>query len=392
MAQRFPAALLVLAGAASAFSCSSDTESTPQDTSSSGAPGSKGGAGGNAELGSGGSAFAQCPSDQRFCEQDCVNPSTDTNHCGSCGNACVAGQSCVTGNCVCMGDTTLCGGQCVDTDVNVLHCGRCNSPCHDGVCKEGVCLPAVGGAGGADQQSGGVGAAAAGGYGGGGSGGAAGKASGGTVVGTGGSRAGAGGAELGGSTGGYLGGMGGGAGSQTRTGGAGGKAGAGGGPTGGYSSWYTCPAVRPGNGDSCSISGRGALAMCSYDECPAGTIAGPRYSASCPSSPSGSTWTVQDLGCPQAIECGECPPGLDCSADCSYGEACGTNQCPVGQTCHRMVYPDDHWNWGCVPNDCQPLDCSCARDVCGKDLTLSPHWQCTAADDSAITCECVDGC
>jgi hypothetical protein len=290
-----------------------------------------------------------------------------------------------------MAEATLCDGQCVDTDVNDFHCGRCNNRCNDSVCQHGACVPAVDGAGGTDRQSGGAGGLTAG-----GSGGAAGKATGGVIAaGTEGSSAGASGAQAGGSTGANPGGMGGIAGSPPRTGGAGGAVGSGGGATGGSGSWpyYTCPAALPNTGERCGFSGRGASVVCYYDECPAGTVTGPRYAASCPTSPTlDGTWTAGELDCPQAIECGECPPGLDCSAECVYGETCGNNQCPVGEICLRMVYPDGHWNWDCAANDCQgqALDCSCVGEACGQ--SVSGDWECTAAEDPIITCECVDGC
>jgi hypothetical protein len=283
----------------------------------------------------------------------------------------------------------------------------------------------VGGSGGATQGTGGVtatgnggstGAAGGGGMGGAatggagtGSGGATGIATGGVMTGAGGIPADGGGAGAGGSLGGNVGNggnvggiggnAGGGGGSAGRPAGAGGGAGTagatGGGRTGGSGGTggiYPCPEVLPSSGDICSYSGRGYVVRCQYDECPPGTLTGPRYMASCPTSPTMSeSWTVTELDCPPAIECGECPPGVNCGAICRWDDNCGKNQCLVEQICLRMVYPDGRWNWDCAPNNCgaQPLDCSCVGAVCGQGVQPG-DWQCTAADAPTITCECID--
>jgi hypothetical protein len=244
----------------------------------------------------------------------------------------------------------------------------------------------VGGTGAATLDTGGVTATSNGGS----TGAAGGGSVGGVIAGTG-----------GGGPGGNPGGTGGIAGRLPRTGGAAGTAGAAGGGltggaggAGGSSRTDGCPAALPNDGDSCFYSGRGALKSCYYDECPPETVTGPRYVASCPTSPSpGESWTVGELDCPPAIKCGECPPGLDCAASCRWGDTCGIYQCPVEQICLRMVYPDGHWNWECAANNCeaQPLDCSCVGAVCGQ-RARSGVWQCTAADAPTITCECIDGC
>jgi hypothetical protein len=64
-----------------------------------------------------------CPSGQVNCWGRCVDPSTDTNNCGTCGNSCPTGEICQGGQCVCQSS----GGPCPTGQV-----------CQDGQC---VCLP-----------------------------------------------------------------------------------------------------------------------------------------------------------------------------------------------------------------------------------------------------------
>ena len=83
-----------------------------------------------------------CPSGQQLCAGACVDLSTNALHCGGCGKACVAGQSCVSGVCVvtCPSGETLCGGQCVNTQDTLQHCGACGKACSSGqFCLKGVC-------------------------------------------------------------------------------------------------------------------------------------------------------------------------------------------------------------------------------------------------------------
>ena len=78
-----------------------------------------------------------------------TNTSTDNQNCGTCGHACMAGQSCSSGQCqsVCQGGTTFCGGSCVDLSADAHNCGQCgfacgaNSACVGGVCQQPTCSP-----------------------------------------------------------------------------------------------------------------------------------------------------------------------------------------------------------------------------------------------------------
>jgi hypothetical protein len=151
-----------------------------------------------------------------------------------------------------------------------------------------------------------------------------------------------------------------------------------------------CPVTLPDDGDPCTIQNpiSGPL-VCHFGQCPAGTIVGPLYQASCDDT----SWSITELDCPPAVECGECPPGESCGAYCMPGQTCGRNQCPVGQVCMRMQYAGGNWTWDCAVNNCEPgpLDCSCVGAVC-EQRALPGDWQCTATDDSTITCDCASGC
>jgi hypothetical protein len=58
---------------------------------------------------------------------DCVDLTTDSQHCGACDKACPAGESCVAGACACK--LTSCGGACTDTSADPNNCGACGNAC-----------------------------------------------------------------------------------------------------------------------------------------------------------------------------------------------------------------------------------------------------------------------
>ncbi len=68
----------------------------------------------------------------------------DPNHCGTCGQPCPGGASCVNGSCLCPSGSLPCEGQCVDVTENPLHCGACGVTCSgphaSQVCQNGACL------------------------------------------------------------------------------------------------------------------------------------------------------------------------------------------------------------------------------------------------------------
>jgi stigma-specific protein Stig1/Dickkopf-like protein len=70
--------------------------------------------------------FGRCPSGQTSCSGVCTTLSTDSRNCGSCGNACGAGTSCVNGACV----------QNLLTNGSACQSG---SQCSSGSCAQGVC-------------------------------------------------------------------------------------------------------------------------------------------------------------------------------------------------------------------------------------------------------------
>ncbi|MEY2931646.1 MAG: hypothetical protein RL033_2395 [Pseudomonadota bacterium] len=81
-----------------------------------------------------------CPSGQSLCDGRCVDPQSSLEHCGSCGNACVGGQVCDGGSCECPQGQTLCDGRCSDMQTDNAHCGSCTTRCGLGQgCAAGSC-------------------------------------------------------------------------------------------------------------------------------------------------------------------------------------------------------------------------------------------------------------
>jgi hypothetical protein len=81
-----------------------------------------------------------CPTGQTLCGDTCVDTQTSTDNCGGCGNACVGGQVCDGGDCACPSGQTLCGDTCVDLQSDAAHCGACDTQCSLGqACAGGAC-------------------------------------------------------------------------------------------------------------------------------------------------------------------------------------------------------------------------------------------------------------
>ncbi len=74
------------------------------------------------------------------CGGECVDPLTDPQHCGECGNVCPVGTTCQQGTCQCPGIQRLCDGECTATDSDRLNCGQCGVICgYESDCAGGQC-------------------------------------------------------------------------------------------------------------------------------------------------------------------------------------------------------------------------------------------------------------
>jgi len=118
-----------------------------------------------ADGGSGGTD-GQCPRGQMLCDGECVDPSSDPNHCGACGLVCGGTTDCGPDACVCENGLTTCrpgcigslycssgvcvascasglqacSASCVDLCTSVYHCGACDVVCSPGqFCRGGEC-------------------------------------------------------------------------------------------------------------------------------------------------------------------------------------------------------------------------------------------------------------
>jgi hypothetical protein len=69
-----------------------------------------------------------CAGGGSLCGGVCTNLSIDSYNCGTCGTTCGAGETCVSGSCVCSSGNA-CGGTCVDTTTDQNHCGACGNLC-----------------------------------------------------------------------------------------------------------------------------------------------------------------------------------------------------------------------------------------------------------------------
>jgi len=83
-----------------------------------------------------------CGAGMLECGGTCV-PSDET-HCGSCDDACAAGERCVSGTCACGVGSTRCDGECVDLTADPGHCGGCGDACAlpgaTAACESGSCV------------------------------------------------------------------------------------------------------------------------------------------------------------------------------------------------------------------------------------------------------------
>lgn len=83
-----------------------------------------------------------CPRNMTVCENGthCTDLESDESNCGSCGNICPIGTSCLNGTCHCLEGETLCNGKCVDVSFDFNNCGKCGNSCPgEQFCTSGGC-------------------------------------------------------------------------------------------------------------------------------------------------------------------------------------------------------------------------------------------------------------
>jgi hypothetical protein len=88
-----------------------------------------------------------CPKAFTKCGNVCVDPSTDTQNCGGCGQVCPAGQVCAASLCTatCAPGFVWCNGACLDARVDPNDCGSCGNACSGAtpICFGSACVAKV---------------------------------------------------------------------------------------------------------------------------------------------------------------------------------------------------------------------------------------------------------
>jgi type II secretory pathway pseudopilin PulG len=93
-----------------------------------------------------GTTVSSCPSNSVLCNGQCADIQADNSNCGGCGQACSAGQSCLSGTCTvinqsCPSGQALCNGVCVNLQADSSNCGSCGQVCPTGKsCSAGSCV------------------------------------------------------------------------------------------------------------------------------------------------------------------------------------------------------------------------------------------------------------
>lgn len=74
------------------------------------------------------------------CEDQCIDTSSDSEHCGACGNLCPITEVCIDSRCQCPLGWDICEDACTDTSSDKRHCGQCGASCQPGeMCSNGMC-------------------------------------------------------------------------------------------------------------------------------------------------------------------------------------------------------------------------------------------------------------
>jgi len=81
-----------------------------------------------------------CVDGWTVCTEECVELSSDPDHCGACGAVCGIHGDCADGACVCVAGYSYCPGGCAKLDSDRNNCGACGTVCPAGqTCRRGEC-------------------------------------------------------------------------------------------------------------------------------------------------------------------------------------------------------------------------------------------------------------